>query len=130
VRDRTAVAVLLFVLAAVAVGFLFSTSDLPAEQAPDATFEIGGDTAADELVVEHAGGESLPSGSIRILVYEDRPVIPDRTVHGTVWETETDLIQPGDRIELEDPRFEPGQRVVVRWFGDDGQANLHEATVR
>ncbi len=128
-RDRTAVAVLLLVLAAVVGGLLFSTSDLPAEQAPDATFEVGGDVAAEELVVEHAGGESLPSGSLRILVYEDRPVVPDRTVHGTVWETETELIQPGDRIELEDPRFESGQRVVVRWFGDGGQANLHEERI-
>lgn len=127
-RDRTAVAALLILLAVVAVGFYVSTSDLPAESAPDATFQIESDPATDELAVEHAGGPSLESGSLRILVYEDRPIVPDRPVHGTLWETETEFIQPGNRIELEDPRFEPGQRVVVRWFGDAGQANLHETT--
>jgi len=129
VRDRIAFAVLLFALLAVVAGFYISTGDLPAEDAPDATFEVEADLGAGELAVEHAGGESLPSGSIRVLVYEDRPLVPDRTVHGTIWETDTELIQPGNRIELEDPRFDAGQRVVVRWFGDDGQANLHETSV-
>lgn len=126
-RDRTAVALFLIGLA-VAVGWgLFLTGDLPAEDAPNAEFEITSDPAADELVVEHVGGEALDSGSVRVLVYEDRPIIPDRTVHGTVWETETGVVGPTDRIELEDPRFEPGHRVVIRWFGDAGQANLHES---
>ncbi|MEF8777503.1 MAG: type IV pilin [Natronomonas sp.] len=129
-RDRTAVAILVVVSAAVAVGFYSSSADLPAEATPNATFDIEADIATDELVVEHDGGESLSSGSVRILVYEDRPIVPDRTVHGTVWETESGFIQPGDRIELDDPRFEPGQRVVIRWFGDGGQANLYETTIR
>lgn len=128
-RDRTAAAILLALLAVVAVGFVVSTDDLPRGAAPDAAFDIEGDATAGELAVEHAGGESVASGSLRILVYEDRPIIPDRTVHGTLWETETGVIQPGNRLELEDPRIEPGQRVVVRWFGDDGQANLHESTI-
>lgn len=127
-RDRTAVAALLFLLAVAGIGLYSLTNDLPAESAPDATFEIEGDPAADELAVEHAGGASLESGSLRILVYEDRPIVPDRPVHGTIWETDTGLIQPGNRIELEDPRFKPGQRVVVRWFGEAGQANLYETT--
>lgn len=128
-RDRTALAALLFAAALVAVGFSLSTSELPASATPDASFEIESDASAGELAVEHAGGESLPSGSIRVLVYEDRPIVPDRTVHGTLWETDSELILPGDRLELEDPRFAPGQRVVVRWFGDDGQANLRESTI-
>ena len=128
-RDRTAVAAFLFLLAIAGLGLYSSTTDLPAERAPDATFEIDGDPAADELTVEHAGGESLSSGSLRILVYEDRPIVPDRTVHGTLWETDTGWIQPGNRIELEDQRFAPGQRVVVRWFGEAGQANLETATI-
>ena len=128
-RDRIAVAVFLSVLLAAVAGIYISTGDLPAEDAPDATFAVEADPGAGELVVEHAGGESLPSGSIRVLVYEDRPLVPDRTVHGTIWETDTGSIQSGDRIELEDPRFDAGQRVVIRWFGDDGQANLHEARI-
>ena len=127
-RDRTAIAALLILFSIAGIGLSASASDLPAERAPDTTFEIEGDPAAGELAVEHAGGESLSSGSLRILVYGDRPIVPDRPVHGSVWETETGLIQPGNRIELEDRRFESGQRVVVRWFGEEGQANLATAT--
>ncbi len=125
-RDRTAAAVLLIAGLAVVFGFFVLTSDVPSEDAPNASFAIESDAASGELVVEHAGGDSLQSGSLRVLVYEDRPIIPDRTVHGTVWETNSGTIRPGDRIELEDQRFESGQRVVVRWFGDGGQANLYE----
>lgn len=127
-RDRTAVAALLLLVAIAGIGLYSSTSDLPAGETPDATFEVESDPAADALAVEHAGGASLDSGSLRILVYEERPIIPDRPVHGTLWETESGLIQPGNRIELEDPRFESGQRVVVRWYGEAGQGNLHETT--
>jgi hypothetical protein len=127
VRDRTAIAVVLLGLAVAAGGAYVLTTDLPEEAAPDADFEVSGDPAAGELVVEHAGGTSVSSGSLRILVYEDRPLVPDRAVHGTVWEAETGLVRPGDRIELEDRRFESGQRVAIRWFGDAGQATLDEA---
>jgi hypothetical protein len=127
-RVRVAAAVALVALAVAAVGSFVPPAPSP-EETPDATFEIDGDPGADELVVEHAGGASVESGSLRVLVYEDRPVVPDRTVHGSVWESDTGYLQPGARIELSDPRFEPGQRVVVRWFGDAGQANLHEATL-
>jgi len=129
-RDRTAIAVLCVVFAVAIGGYWFLTADLPAEDAPDADFEVTGDAVAGELTVEHVGGQSVSSESLRILVYEDQPILPDRTVHGTVWENETGVIQPGDRIELEDPRFEPGQRLVVRWFGDGGQANLHDTAIR
>ena len=128
-RDRTAFAFLLIVLLAAAGGLWALTSDLPSEDVPNATFEISGDVDADELVVEHVDGDSFESESLRILVYEDRPIVPDRTVHGTIWETETGVIQPGDRIELDDPRFESGQRVVIRWFGDGGQANVYETYI-
>jgi len=128
-RDRIAFAFLLFVLLAAAGGIWLLTDDLPDEDVPDATFEVSGDVESGELIVEHADGESFESESLRVLVYEDRPVIPDRTVHGTIWETETGVIQPGDRIELDDPRFESGQRVVIRWFGDGGQANVYETTI-
>ena len=129
-RDRTAVA--LFVTASVVavVGFSVLTADVPSEDAPDVTFAVETDAAAGELVVEHAAGEALDPGSLRILVYEDRAILPDRTVHGTVWDDGPGTIRPGDRIELEDRRFEPGQRVVVRWFGDAGQATLYETTMR
>ena len=128
-RDRIAFAFLLFVLLAAAGGIWLLTDDLPDENVPDATFEVAGDAESGELIVEHADGESFESESLRVLVYEDRPVIPDRTVHGTIWETETGVIQPGDRIELDDPRFESGQRVVIRWFGDGGQANVYDTTI-
>jgi len=129
VRDRTALAVLFVALAAAGGGVWVLTAELPAAETPDANFVVEGDPEAGALAVEHTGGETLESGSLRVLVYEDRPIVPDRTVHGTIWDTETGVIQPGDRVELEDRRFTPGQRVVVRWFGDDGQANLHEAVV-
>ncbi len=128
-RDRIAVAVLVVVLLAIAAGFYVSTDDLPAEQTPDVTFEIETDPDTGELTVEHVDGEALSSGSVRVLVYEDRPIVPDRTVHGTLWETDTGSIQSGDRLELEEPRLEAGQRVVIRWFGEDGQANLDEVLI-
>lgn len=128
-RDRAAIAVLAVVVAVAVGGSWFLTADLPAAEAPNADFEVTGDAAAGEVAVEHVEGKSIPSASLRILVYEDRPVLPDRTVHGTIWESDTGVIQPGDRIELEDPRFESGQRLVVRWFGDDGRANLHETVL-
>lgn len=124
-RDRTAVAILLVVAVVALVGFNLVTSDLPESAVPDAQFEATYD--GEELVVEHAGGESFESESLRILVYEDRPLVPDRTVHGTIWEADGQLIQSGDSITLEDPRFETGQRLVVRWFDDSGQANVHES---
>lgn len=126
-RDRTAIVVVLFGLAVAAGGIHVLTTDLPDGAAPDASFEVSGDPAAGELAVEHAGGTSVSSGSLRILVYEDRPIVPDRAVHGTIWETETGLVRPGDRIDLEDRRFESGQRVAIRWFGDAGQATLDES---
>ena len=129
-RDRTAIAVLFIALAAAGGGFWALTAELPASEAPNANFTVDGDPDAGTLTVEHAGGETLESGSVRVLVYEDRPIVPDRTVHGTIWETDTGVVQPGDRVELEDRRFAPDQRLVVRWFGDDGQANLHETELR
>lgn len=126
-RDRTAIAVVLVGLAAAGAGGYVLTNDLPDSETPDARFEVSGDPEAGELAVEHAGGAPVATGSLRVLVYEDRPVVPDRPVHGTVWETEAGAVRPGDRIELEDRRFEPGQRVVVRWFGDEGRATLETA---
>jgi hypothetical protein len=98
----------------------------PPEAVPNASFDVDADPAENRLVVEHAGGETFDSGELAVLVYDERPVVPDRTVHRTTWETNT-TVRPGDRLELEDRRFEPGQRVVVRWFGEAGQANLHES---
>ncbi|MFO7927983.1 type IV pilin N-terminal domain-containing protein [Natronomonas sp.] len=128
-RDSTAAAVLFVAVAAAVGGLWVVTTDLPAEETPNATFEVTSDASTDELTVEHAGGDSVATESLRILVYEDRPIVPDRPVHGSVWETETGQIQPGDRIELEDQRFEGGQRLAVRWFGDDGQATIYETTI-
>ena len=128
-RDRTAAATLL-VVAAVALGWLYvGTVDLPAEEAPEADFEVDGDPGEGELVVEFTGGDRLESGSLAVLVYEDRTLLPDRTVHRSTWEAEGAYIDDGDRLELEDPRLEPGQRLVVRYYGDDGQANLFETVL-
>ncbi|TKR25189.1 type IV pilin [Natronomonas salsuginis] len=128
-RDSTAIAAVLVAVAAVVTGLWFVTAELSADDPPDAMFEVMGDASAGELTVQHVGGDSVGSESLRILVYEDRPIVPDRTVHGTIWETETGLIRPDNRITLEDRRFEPGQRLVVRWFGDDGQESIYETTI-
>lgn len=124
----TAVGAALFFVLAVAAGLWLLPTFLQAPPAavPDATFEVSSDPAEDRLVVEHAGGDRFESGTLAVLVYEDRPVVPDRTVHRTTWRT-NGTIRPGDRLTLTDRRFEPGQRVVVRWFGEAGQANLHRA---
>ena len=123
-RDRTAAAVLLFLAVVALAGGQLLPADLAADEAPDATFAVDGD--AEGLVVEHAGGEPLESGTVRVLVYEERRLLPDRTVHGSTWDAGAD-VGPGDRLVLEDPRFAPGQRLVVRWYGEGGRANLHEA---
>lgn len=128
-RDRSALVVLVVVATLLAGGYHLVVADLPPEAAPDATFEVSGDADGGELVVEHVDGEAVASGSVTVLVYEDRRYLPDRTVHGTVWEVDAEAIGPGDRIVLEDPRFERGQRLVVRWFGDEGRANLHETRI-
>jgi hypothetical protein len=115
-------------VAVVAVGLwlLPTLLQAPPESVPETSFEVSGDPAEDRLVVEYVDGDAFESGELAVIVYEDRPIVPDRTVHRTTWETNT-TIRPGDRLELDDPRFEAGQRVVIRWFGDAGQANLHEA---
>lgn len=123
---RVAFAVALVVVGGVTVGGLLISVDGPPDEVPDTTFDVSGSPDDGRLIVEHGGGDTLESGTIRVLVYEDRSLLPDRTIHGSTWEVEGPYIQPGDRIVLEDPRFESGQRLVVRWFGPDGQANVHE----
>lgn len=125
-RRVPAVVLLLVVVAAVGLWLLPAFLQAPPEAVPNASFDVTGDPAEDRLVVEYTDGGGFDSGELAVLVYEDRPVVPDRTVHRTTWQTNT-TVRPGDRLELEDPRFEPGQRVVIRWFGEDGQANLHES---
>ena len=73
-------------------GLGYVTADLPAEDAPEASFEAS-DLENGTVAVEHVGSE--PVEGLRVLVYED-------------------------------PRFESGQRLVVRWFGGDGRTNLAE----
>ena len=124
-RDGVALAVLAVVALGTAAGLGYVTTDLPPGVAPDASFEATG-LENGTVTVEHAGGE--PVEGLRVLVYEDRRFLPDRTVHATAWGVESP-VRPGEEIELEDPRFEPGQRLVVRWFGDDGQANLSEQRI-
>lgn len=124
-RDRTAGTILIGVLVLCVAAWYVMPSELSDDAVPNATFTVDGEIGGD-VFVEHAGGGSFESGSIRVLVYENRPVIPDRTVHGTTWRQNDSRIWPGDRLVLTDPRFEAGQRVVVRWYGDDGQAVLHE----
>ena len=124
-RDGVAVAVLAVIALGTAAGLGYVTTDLPPEAAPDASFEAT-NLENGTVTVEHAGGE--PVEGLRVLVYGDRQFLPDRTVHATAWGVESP-VRPGEEIELEDPRFESGQRLVVRWFGDDGQANLFEQRI-
>ena len=124
-RDGVALAVLAVAALGTAAGLGYVTTDLPSRAAPDASFEATG-LENGSVTVEHAGGE--PVEGLRVLVYEDRRFLPDRTVHATAWGVESP-VRPGEKIELEDPRFESGQRLVVRWFGDDGQANLFEQRI-
>jgi hypothetical protein len=128
-RRVPAVALLFVIAAVVGLWLLPAFLQAPPEAVPNASFDVRSDPAENSLVVEHGGGEAFESGALAVLVYKDRPVVPDRTVHRTTWETNT-TVRPGDRLELEDPRFEPGQRVVVRWFGEAGQANLHETVLK
>ena len=123
-RDGVAVVVLVVAALLAAAGLGVTTTDLPLGAVPDATFEVSG-LEDGTVTVEHAGGGSLGRGTVGILVYEDRPVLPDRTVLASAWGEEAP-VRAGERIELEDPRFEPDQRVVVRWFGEDGRATLAE----
>ena len=124
-RDGVALAVLTVAALGTAAGLGYVTTDLPSRAAPDASFEAT-DLENGTVTVEHAGGK--PVEGLRVLVYEDRRFLPDRTVHATAWGVESP-VRPGEKIELEDPRFESGQRLVVRWFGDDGQANLFEQPI-
>ena len=121
-RDGVAVAVFVVALVGSVAGFGAVTSQLSAESAPDADFAV---SSLDDgrVVVEHVGGEPLEA-TVRVLVYEERRFLPDRTVHASDW---NGTIRPGERLRLEDQRFEPGQRLVVRWYGGDGQANLASA---
>ncbi|WP_254839816.1 type IV pilin N-terminal domain-containing protein [Natronomonas marina] len=122
-RDGVAVAVLAVAFLGVGVWFATTTTDLPSEAAPNATFSVN-DLDDGTVAVEHAGGEPLDGDAVRVLVYEDR-LLPDRTVHASTW-AENGTVGPGDRLRIEDPRIESGHRVVVRWFGENGQANLAE----
>lgn len=124
-RDGVAVAVLAVAVVGAAGWVGVATTDLPAGQAPNASFEVS-DLENGTVVVEHVGGEPLSADSLRLLVYEDRRVLPDRTVHASAWD-EHGHVRPGDRRRLADRRFEPDQRLVVRWFGEPGQTNLAEA---
>ena len=121
-RDAVAVVVIAVAALGVVVGLGYVTADLPAEDAPEASFEAS-DLENGTVAVEHVGSE--PVEGLRILIYEDRRFLPDRTVHAAAWGVETP-VRPGERLKLEDPHFESGQRLVVRWFGGDGRTNLAE----
>ena len=123
-RDGVAAVVLVVALVGSVVGFGVVTSQLSAESTPEADFAVSG-LDDGRVVVEHAGGESLEA-TVRVLVYEERRFLPDRTVHASDW---NETVRPGERLRLEDPRFEPNQRLVVRWYGGDGQANLASARI-
>jgi hypothetical protein len=122
VRDGVAAVVFVVALVGSVAGFGAVTSQLSADSTPDADFAV---SSLDDgrVIVEHVGGEPLEA-TVRVLVYEERRFLPDRTVHASDW---NGTVRPGERLRLEDPRFEPGQRLVVRWYGGDGQANLASA---
>ena len=121
-RDGVAAVVFVVALVGSVAGFGAVTSQLSADSTPDADFAV---SSLDDgrVIVEHVGGEPLEA-TVRVLVYEERRFLPDRTVHASDW---NGTVRPGERLRLEDPRFEPGQRLVVRWYGGDGQANLVSA---
>lgn len=123
-RDGVALVVLAVAAVAATAWFGMMATDLRADRVPNASFDVN-HFENGTVVVEHAGGEPLDADSVRLLVYEDRRVLPDRTVHGSHWD-ETGTVRPGDRRRLEDRRIEAGHRLVVRWFGVDGQAKLAE----
>ena len=123
-RDGVAAAVLVAALVGSVAGFGIVTSQLSVESAPAADFAVS-DLDDGQVVVEHTGGRSLDA-TVRVLVYEERWFLPDRTVHASNW---NGTVRPGERLRLEDPRFEPGQRLVVRWYDGDGQANLASARI-
>jgi hypothetical protein len=77
------------------------------------------------VVVDHAGGAPVDADAVRPFVSEERRLLPDRTVPGSTW-TAHGRIRQGDRRRLGDPRFEPGQRFIVRRFGPDGQTTRSE----
>ena len=79
-RDGVALAVLAVAALGTAAGLGHVATDLPSGAAPNATFEATG-LESGTVTVEHAGGE--PVEGLRVLVYEDRRVLPDRTVHAT-----------------------------------------------
>ncbi len=124
-RDGVAIVVLAVAVVGVAGWLGMATTDLPADRAPNASFTVS-ELDDGSVVVEHAAGEPIEADSVRLLVYEDRRVLPDRTVHASTW-GEDGPVRPGDRRRLADRRFEPGQRLVVRWFGEGGQTNLAES---
>ncbi|PSQ17696.1 hypothetical protein BRD02_03005 [Halobacteriales archaeon QS_8_69_73] len=121
-RDGVAAVVFVVALVGSVAGFGAVTSQLSADSTPDADFAV---SSLDDgrVVVEHVGGEPLEA-TVRIIVYEERRFLPDRTVHASGW---NGTVRPGKRLRLEDQRFEPGQRLVIRWYGGDGQANLASA---
>ena len=121
-RDGVALVALVVVALGTAAGLGHVTTDLPPGAAPDASFEATG-LENGTVTVKHVSSE--PVEGLRVLVYEDRRFLPDRTVHAAAWGVETP-VRPGERLKLEDPHFESGQRLVVRWFGGDGRANLAE----
>lgn len=123
-RDGVAVAVLAVALLGAGGWFAATTTDVPRDAAPNATFSVS-DLDGQTVVVEHAGGEPVAGESIRVLVYEER-LLPDRTVHASTWK-DNGTVRPGERLRLEDPRLEPGHRLVVRWFGEKGETNLASA---
>lgn len=124
-RDGAALAVLAVLVVGAGIGLAVTTTDLPADRSPDATFDVR-ESGEDAVVVEHVGGDTLSADAVRLLVYEDRRFLPDRTVHASTW-GEAGRVRPGDRRRLQDRRFATGQRLVVRWYGEAGQANLAEA---
>lgn len=123
-RDGVAVAVLAVAVVGAAAWFGTATMEAPPGQTPNASFAVS-ELDDDTLVVEHADGVPVSADSLRLLVYEDRRVLPDRTVHASRW-GENGTVRPGDARRLRDRRFEPGQRLVVRWYGEDRQATLAE----
>jgi len=126
-RDGLAVAVLALAVVGAAAWFGMATTEVPAGQTPNASFTVT-DLENDTLVVEHAAGDAVAADTLRVLVYEDRRVLPDRTVHASDW-GRNGSVRPGDTRRLRDRRFESGQRLVVRWYGEAGQATLSERRI-
>lgn len=104
---------ILVVLAAVVGAFVLNVGGDAGEvsQAPQVEFEFDHDTAADELTVMHAGGDTFDSVSVEVRV--------DGSAYDWAGST-PETVGPGDSTTVSG--VSPGDTVTVVWLNDTGEA--------